>query len=107
MARSGRQDGLMPSVLRTTTPRDELEAAELVDGIERAIARLQLGDAERMAYELIRFHWQRDGRRLEPGHTILDALATHNLGDALAVCEELLAYYGDQIEERVVRVGAA
>jgi hypothetical protein len=97
----------MPSVLRTATPRDDLEAATLVDGIERAIARLQLGDAERMTYELIRFHWQRDGRRLEPGHTILDALASHNLGNAQSICEELLAYYGDQAEERVVRVGAA
>ena len=97
----------MPSVLRTETPRDELEAAHLVDAIERAIVQLQLGDAERMTYELIRFHWQRDGRRLEAGHTILHTLATHNLGDATAVCEELLAYYGDQLEERVVRIGVA
>jgi hypothetical protein len=46
-----------------------------------------------MAYELIRYHWQRDGRRLETGHAIIDGLATHDFGDALERCDELLAYY--------------
>ena len=95
----------MPSVLHT--PCDLIEAAALVEDLQRAIGALQLGDAERMTYELIRFHWQCDGRRLEPGYAILAALATHNLGDALEVCEELLAYYADEVSPSVVRVGAA
>jgi hypothetical protein len=81
----------MPSVI--PTPRDADEAAGLVRRLELAIRDLQLGEAERMAYELIRYHWQRDARRLDPGHAIIDGLATHDLGDALERCDELLAYY--------------
>ena len=84
----------MPSVV--PTPSDAYEAAGLVRRLEDAIRDLQLRAAEQMAYELIRFHWQRDGRRLESGHAIIDGLATHNLGDALERCDELLAYYLDE-----------
>jgi hypothetical protein len=84
----------MPSAI--PTPRDAHEAAGLVRRLEEAIRDLQLGAAEQMAYELIRFHWQRDGRRLESGHTIIDSLATQNLGDALERCDELLGYYLDE-----------
>jgi hypothetical protein len=84
----------MPSEI--PTPRDAHEAAGLVRRLEDAIRDLQLGAAEQMAYELIRFHWQRDCRRLESGHAIIDGLATHNLGDALERCDELLGYYLDE-----------
>ena len=83
----------MPSAI--PTPSDAHEAAGLVRSLEDAIRDLQLGAAEQMAYELIRFHWQRDGRRLESGHAIIDGLATHNFGDAVERCDELLAYYLD------------
>jgi hypothetical protein len=99
----------MPSA--PPTPSNAHEAAALVRRLERAIHELQLGAAERMAYELIRFHWQRDGRRLDSGHAILDGLATHNLGDALERCDELLAYYLEEsVEpsaEPLARISAA
>jgi hypothetical protein len=94
----------MPSVV--PTPSDPGEAAVLVRRLEHAIHELQLGAAERMAYELIRYHWQRDGRRLESGHAIIEGLATHNLGDALERCDELLAYYLEE-PEPVVTISAA
>ena len=81
----------MPSVL--PTPSDATEAALLVRRLQHAIDELQLREAELMTYELIRFPWRRDARRLEPGHRILDALATHNLGTALELCEELVSAY--------------
>jgi hypothetical protein len=81
----------MPSVL--PTPSDAAEAARLVRRLQHAIDELQLGDAELMTYELIRYHWRRDGRRLEPGHRIIEALATHNLGTALELCDELVSSY--------------
>src|SRR5262245_60805078 len=94
----------MPSGIRT--PRDAYEAAGLVRRLEAAIRDVQLGAAEQMAYELIRFHWLRDGRRLEPGHAIIDGLATHNLGDALERCDELLAYYLDEPTDEPLRLPA-
>jgi hypothetical protein len=71
------------------TPETEAEAAVLVTDVEQAIERLQLGEAERMLYELVRFNWRRHASRLESAYAILDALATHNLGAALAECERL------------------
>src|SRR5262245_16852042 len=93
----------MPSV---PTPRNAYAAAGLVRRLEGAIRAVQLHAAEQMAYELIRFHWQRDGRRLEPGHAIIDGLATHNLGDALERCDELLAYYLDEPTDEPLRLPA-
>jgi hypothetical protein len=95
----------MPSAI--PTPSDAYEAAGLVRRLEDAIRELQLRAAEEMAYELIRFHWQRDGRRLEPGHAIVDGLATHNLGDALERCDELLAYYLDEPIDEPLPLSAA
>jgi hypothetical protein len=95
----------VPSV--PPTPCDVSEAAKLVRTLMRAIGELQLREAERMAYELIRFHWQRDGRRLEAGHAVLAGLATHDLGDALVTCTELLAYYEDELQAPLAHAGAA
>jgi hypothetical protein len=95
----------MPSVV--PTPSDAYEAAGLVRRVENAIRDLQLRAAEQMAYELIRFHWQRDGRRLESGHAIIDGLATQNLGDALERCDELLAYYLDEPTDEPLPLSAA
>jgi hypothetical protein len=95
----------VPSVL--PTPRNVQEAAGFVQRLREEIHELQLGEAERLAYELIRFHWQRDGRRLEPGHAILEALATRNLGDAIERCDHLLDYYEDEAAELLAQVSAA
>lgn len=95
----------MPPAL--PTPRNVHEAAGFVQRLRHEIQELQLGEAERLTYELIRFHWQRDGRRLEPGHAILEALATRNLGDALQRCDELLDYYEDEAAEPLIRISAA
>jgi hypothetical protein len=88
------------------TPGNAQEAAGLVQRLQHAIHELQLGEAERMTYELIRFHWQRDGRRLDHGHAILEALATRNLGNALHRCDELLDFYVDEAAEPLVRISA-
>jgi hypothetical protein len=95
----------MPSPL--PTPSNVQEAAGLVQRLQHEIHEFQLGEAERMTYELIRFHWQRDGRRLEPGHAILEALATRNLSNALQRCDELLDFYHDEAAEPLVRISAA
>lgn len=71
------------------TPENDAEAAALVRGLEGALADLQLGEAERMAYELVRFHWRREGCRLEGAYAVLDGIATRNVGAALAECERL------------------
>ena len=71
------------------TPENDSEAAALVRRLENALADLQLGEAERMAYELVRFHWRREGCRLEGAHAVLDGIATRNVGAALAECELL------------------
>jgi hypothetical protein len=95
----------VPPVL--PTPRNVQESAGFVQRLRHEIHELQLGDAERLTYELIRFHWQREGRRLEPGHAILDALATRNLGDAIDRCDDLLGYYAEEAAESLARVSAA
>jgi hypothetical protein len=75
------------------TPENDAEAAALVREIEHAVDRFQLGDAERMAYELVRFHWRRHACRLEGAYRLLDSLATRNLGAALEECAGLRSGY--------------
>ena len=76
-------------MLHYPTPENDAEAATLVRTLEGALAGLQLGEAERMAYELVRFHWRREGCRLEGAYAVLDGIATRNVGAALAECERL------------------
>jgi hypothetical protein len=76
-------------MLHYPTPETDAEAAVLVTEIEQAIERLQLGEAERMLYELVRFHWRHYASRLEGAYAALDAMATHNFGASLAECERL------------------
>jgi hypothetical protein len=46
-----------------------------------------------MAYELVRFHWRRAGCRLEAAYAVIDAIATRNVGAALAECGGLRAQF--------------
>jgi hypothetical protein len=82
-------DNVPRRVIHYPTPENDAEAAALVRRLEAALAGLQLGEAERMAYELVRFHWRREGCRLELAYAVLDGIATRNVGAALAECERL------------------
>jgi hypothetical protein len=74
-------------VIHHPTPENDAEAAALVRRLEGALADLQLGEAERMAYELVRFHWRREGCRLELAYSVLDGISTRNVGAAHAEFE--------------------
>lgn len=89
----------VPSVHHQRTPTTETEALTLLDLLEEAILGLQLREGERMAYELIRFHWQRSAGRLEDGYTVIDGLATGNLGAALAACTAIRVRFTPQAEQ--------
>lgn len=80
-------------MLHYPTPESEADAATLLREIEQAIDRFQLGDAERMTYELVRFHWRRHACRLEGAYRVLESLATRNLGAALEECALLRSGY--------------
>ena len=71
------------------TPESDADAVALVGELEEALRLLQLGDAERMTYELVRFHWRREACRLDGAYAVLDAIATRNVGAALLECERL------------------
>lgn len=71
------------------TPESDADAVTLVGALEEALRLLQLGEAERMTYELVRFHWRREACRLEGAYAVLDAIATRNVGVALLECGRL------------------
>lgn len=80
------------------TPETDAEAAALVARLEEALGALQLGEAERMTYELVRYGWRREARRLEDAYAVLDEIATRNVGAALAGCRVLRARFAPAAE---------